>query len=971
MKSSHFVRIVIALALALGSTALYAQTTRTWNGGGGDDNWSTSGNWGGTAPTGGESLVFGGWLRGTNVNDITADTTFSNLTFSSGAGLFRLTGNRIALVGTVLNSTTNTQKITLPVVLSGTRTFNASGTGYLAVDGTMSGAGGISKTGANTLVLQGSNSYDGVTSVDDGVLRISNAFALGSTNAGTTVANGKRLELDSGVTVSGETVTIVGSGGNYNGALQVYNGVCTWAGNIVIGDATARIGCSGASGSARLIVSGVIDDGPNTYNLFVRNGDNPPIICGSTTLTGVSTYGGDSQIIVGMLKIDGGDNRLPTNSLLRVGNGSNTAYALFDLNGRSQQVGGVTNDGTSMPMTITNGLATASTLTVNNSISNTFTGNIGGNLSLTKLGSGNLTLSSGNNGFSGDTRIVGGTLTLGNALALKGSTLDADYSAAGSLLFGTQTSATLGGLKGSNSLAMANNAGAGITLTIGINNGSSVYSGQLSGGTLVKTGTGNFVMTGANTYTGRTAVIGGKLGIASEPLLGTEPGTLVTNQLAFDGGTLMVTNSFRLGPSNRGIAMSAGGGTFEVNNENSTLAISNVISGTGGPTKNGVGLLTLTAANTYDGTVTVNTGVLRIFNNAALGSTVNGTLVNTGSQLELANGLKVSGEKIRINGLGLQAPPKPPTSPDDSRGALQAAVGATAEWAGPVILGSTEARVGAQGGGHLIVSGVVSDEGNNYTFRTSSDPNNRTKGVILTSTNAYGGRTEVTRGTLFLGTTNALPVVSVLNIHWAGTNPGEYAALDLNGFDQTVGGLMNTGFSGGFAVLTNSSATAATLTVNQAANTEFNGVLAGKFAFVKDGSGTLTLSNRNSYAGTTTVRGGTLRQGVSGFLPSSNAVVLAGGTLDMASFTNTLASLTVTADSTLILGSGKLTFNSQSAADWSGLLDLAGIVDVTALRFLPALSAEQIGLIRNDGKRVTQNASGYIIPIRGTIIRVN
>ncbi len=960
-------------ALALFCFALAAHTvcgqTRTWSGEGDNDNWSTANNWGGIAPTGGESVVFGGATRLTNVNDLVADIVISNITFNSGSGPFRLTGSRVTLDGTVVNNDDSTQKITLPLVLSATRTFNAAGAGTLAVDGEISGAGGLTKTGANILFLQTSNSYDGATTVSSGILRINSAYALGSAAAGTVVADNARVELDGSITVTNESITTTGNGGSGSniGGLQSVNGFNTWAGNVTIVGSNARIGCAGGIGTAQLTVAGVIDDGPSTLSLFVRNADGG----GPTVLSGASTYGGDTQLVVGYLRLAGGDNRLPTNTLLRIGNSSNVAFAQFNLNGCSQQVGGLKSEGSGMGTAITNSSGTAATLTVNiaaASTTNLYGGTLAGNLSLVKSGSGDLTLTNNAGGLFNDVRVLGGTITVGSPNALRGGTLDADYGATGSVLFGTNLVATLGGLKGSNGLDLVNSRGAGMTLAIGYNNQSTLYSGVLSGGALAKVGSGTLTLTGLNTYTGRTVVSGGKLAVFSEGQLGTEPATLVTNQLTFDGGTLAVTNSFRLGPSNRGVALGAGGATLEVSNENSTLAVSNTLTGAGSLTKNGIGLLTLTTANTFDGGMFVNAGVVRLFNSGALGSTLSGTTVMTGSQLELANGLKVSGERIRINGLGLGGPPKPPTSPDDSRGALQAAVGATAEWAGTVILGSTDARVGTQNGGHLIVSGVVTDEGLNYTFRTSSDPSSRTRGVLLTATNAYGGRTEVTRGTLFLGTTNALPVASVLNVHWSSANFAEYAALDLNGFDQTVGGLMNSGVSGGNAVVTNSSLTEATLTVNQASATDFNGILAGNLALVKSGAGTLTLTNRNRYSGGTTVSGGTLRFGVASALPSSASVTLSGGTLDLAGTTNTLSLLTVAASSTLALGAGKLTFSAQSADAWSGVLTLTGTLGPATLRFVPALTAAQLEQVRYDGKRVTQNSAGYVVPYRGTLI---
>jgi autotransporter-associated beta strand protein len=242
---------------------------------------------------------------------------------------------------------------------------------------------------------------------------------------------------------------------------------------------------------------------------------------------------------------------------------------------------------------------------------------------------------------------------------------------------------------------------------------------------------------------------------------------------------------------------------------------------------------------------------------------------------------------------------------------------------------------------------------------------------VLKGANTYSGITGITRGTLFMGAANSLPAASVLDVHWSNANNTDYAALDLCGFDQTVGGLQNSGFSGNFAVVTNSSATLATLVVNQTSTTVFSGLLAGKFALVKSGSGSLSLTNRNVYSGSTTVSGGTLRLGVNGAIPSASKVVLSGGALDVSGTTNTVASLTVVADSTLSLGTGTLAVSAQGSDAWTGSLTVTGTLGATSLRFQSALSASQLAAIRNGGKRVMQNADGSITPWYGTIVLVN
>ena len=160
--------------------------------------------------------------------------------------------------------------------------------------------------------------------------------------------------------------------------------------------------------------------------------------------------------------------------------------------------------------TLTGGLLTLGGGGVNTGSYNaTINSTISGLNGLWKRGSGTLTLG-GANTFSGYTNITGGTLTLANVNALAGSTLD--YNSYGGLLsFGALTAATLGGLQGSQSLALTNGS-AGVALTVGANDSTTTYTGILSGaGSLKKTGAGELTLTRANTYAGGTTIGGGTL----------------------------------------------------------------------------------------------------------------------------------------------------------------------------------------------------------------------------------------------------------------------------------------------------------------------------------------------------------------------------------------------------------------------------------------------------------------------------
>ena len=89
---------------------------------------------------------------------------------------------------------------------------NVTGGSYTFSGGPLGGLGGIAKSGAGTLTLTGSNSYSGTTSIAAGVLNIQHAFALGSTAAGTIVSNSAALQIQGGITVSGESLTLAGAG---------------------------------------------------------------------------------------------------------------------------------------------------------------------------------------------------------------------------------------------------------------------------------------------------------------------------------------------------------------------------------------------------------------------------------------------------------------------------------------------------------------------------------------------------------------------------------------------------------------------------------------------------------------------------------------------------------------------------------------------------------------------------------------
>ena len=178
-----------------------------------------------------------------------------------------------------------------------------------------------------------------------------------------------------------------------------------------------------------------------------------------------------------------------------------------------------------------------------------------------------------------------------------------DTSGAGNMTLNV-TTPTFGGLKGAINLATAISSGysgvTGLTLNVGIGV-TNTYSGSIANGaagmTLAKTGAGTQVFSGANSYSGGTAV---------------------------NNGTLTFLNNGLKAGANIGFDTTTAGAAV--------VTISGILADSTGPggglTKTGMGTLTLTVANLYTGATNVNGGKLNI--NGTLGAGANVVNANAG-----------------------------------------------------------------------------------------------------------------------------------------------------------------------------------------------------------------------------------------------------------------------------------------------------------------------------------------------------
>ncbi|MDT8390026.1 MAG: autotransporter-associated beta strand repeat-containing protein [Lentisphaeria bacterium] len=169
------------------------------------------------------------------------------------------------------------------------------------------------------------------------------------------------------------------------------------------------------------------------------------------------------------------------------------------------------------------------------------------------------------------------------------------------------------------------------------------YDGSPS--SLVKAGDGTMTLSANNTYTGGTTINGGILRMETANALPTSQAVTLAD---VSGATLDLnghnqTISSLSGSGTNGGNVSLGSATLTVNGSDSAT-YAGTISGTGGVVKQGSGTQTLAGDNSYSGLTTVQTGVLKITSDNALGATgpasytdVSG-LTATG-RVELAGGI--------------------------------------------------------------------------------------------------------------------------------------------------------------------------------------------------------------------------------------------------------------------------------------------------------------------------------------------
>lgn len=519
----------------------------------------------------------------------------------------------------------------------------------LAIGGVISGTGSVVLSGAGSqAVLTGVNTYTGGTTISDGTLSLSGAGRLGV--GALTFANGGTLHLG-GTTgsvvssISGDTGRIVGGG-----TLTVNTASdATFSGRIE--GATLR-----KTGAGTLTIGGAADNANGS--LTASEGI---LVLAMASSVSVHAVGGTLTIENGATARLGGTGGDQIFDSARV---SIHAGGTLDLAGRSETIGAL--DGA--------GLVTSSSpgaVTFNVSRGGVFSGTLAdgaGVLALVKSGSDSFTLS-GVNTYTGTTSVTGGELVLGSAGALGGSTTV--LLSGGTLTTGAASSigpgATLNFSGGTLRWSAADTAdysgrfstAPGQSYRFDTHGQTVTLAGALtsSGGSLVKSGAGELVLSGANTYSGGTTLSGGTLRLGSPGALGS------SGAIHFAGGTLGWSAANTTDYSAR--FSTAAGQAYRLDTGGQAVSLGTTLGASGSSlTKLGAGTLTLASggAHSLPGGTSVESGTVQLSGggtyststlSVASGASFRlGTTAASASSLAGVGDIHFGGSTLTVNGAG-------------------------------------------------------------------------------------------------------------------------------------------------------------------------------------------------------------------------------------------------------------------------------------------------------------------------------
>ena len=579
---------------------------RIWSGLGSAIDWSDRTNWvNNIAPNAGDTLEFGTKNSIIANNDYPNYTNFASIILSTpfNSSSVTITGNDIVLSG-------------------GNNAF-------------------VSKTASSNVQISVNFSF---TTADPTITHVG-SYPLNF--SGKIDNNGKLLTVNT--TSSIELQNIVSGSGSLtkigSGALTL-SGVNTFAGGMNLNQGTLTLGNGACLGDVAGIFT--IGDGTTIDNLTgIGTINNPMVWNGSFTYGGVAN-GAVLNLGTGATTLNA-NITITTNKILTVGGIISGAYNIIHAGTSSLKLSATASNFTGTYSEQSGAFTYISTIS-----------NVNGGPSAlgatTTVAKGTIAIGEGTKSssfifenagsFSTDriidiTSTTGGVFLTNNKANAYAVSFTSDFAASGS---GTKTIFLTGSNTQNNLIAgkIPNPA----TGTIGV----------------FKSGTGKWLLTGDNTFTGSTTASQGVLQIGNGGITGSLASTSImindtlivdrSNQMSIAGtisgtgkfikksaGKLLLTaNNTLTGPiiMNQGVLQLGNGGTTGevastsiilndslIVDRSNDLSVASIISGPGKLIKKSAGILTLTGANTYTGTTTITAGTLALGGTEVIANTSN------------------------------------------------------------------------------------------------------------------------------------------------------------------------------------------------------------------------------------------------------------------------------------------------------------------------------------------------------------
>jgi len=421
-------------------------TSATWDGGGSNDSWTNGVNWTNNVPPDpGATLHFAGSTRLTPSNNFTTGTSFSSIYFDSGADAFNLVGNPITLNNRIRNDSAAPQNISLPILLDTGSTvwvYTMVNSGDLTISGNIGGEGNLLKSqqaASTTLILSGSNTYSGGTTINAGNLSIS---SINTMTSGVPSSLGMPAEGNGTIGMgTASRLIYTGTGntsdrefeiqGNPVRITQAGSGLLILSGNFTVNVSGVKAFTLDGSSSGSGEISGNIANPPESGNTrIIKDG------AGIWILSGTNEYVGSTVINAGALVVG---SAAPSSAPGALGD-SSSAVSLGALTGTNDagllirgpftvgrditvqtngtgvtKLGGLTADAAMFSGNI-NLLKSAQVVAAGGGVV-TFSGSISNSGGIHKTGWGTVILS-GTNTYEGSTTIDEGTLTLAGSGSL-------------------------------------------------------------------------------------------------------------------------------------------------------------------------------------------------------------------------------------------------------------------------------------------------------------------------------------------------------------------------------------------------------------------------------------------------------------------------------------------------------------------------------------------------------------------------